>query len=1386
MLQLWSESDKLRKQGWVSTQRQGGKMSRMIFFLQRIALVLIGAFCPTFALTPSSQILGLEFLFNSTHGTNWRWKPEVLYGPKWSFSSPQSDPCNYNNKAWQGITCSSPPNICKTQECEIVTLVLVSYDLEGSLPAEFFSKVTSLTALQISESKNLTGSIPSEISFMSQLSQITMTSNQLTGSLPSEITRLSRLKTMVFPGNNITGSLPSELRLLSLLNVLSLNSNQLTGSIPSELGFLSQLNLLALYSNHLTGTLPSILGSLPRLNILYLDSNLLNGTIPSELGSLPLLKELFLHSNQLTGSIPPELGSLSRLSYLYLYFNRLTGSIPSELGALSEMSYLSLNANSLTGPIPSELGSLTGLRELYLYYNHLTGPLPSKLGSLTLLNELFVYVNNLTGSIPSEISLLTELNALGLHFNRFTGTIPTALSSLSLVTEFYLHSNQLSGTIPSELSALSRLRYFALNSNQLTGSIPSELSLLPLLNTLNLFRNRLTGTLPPELGRLSQLSSLVLAYNLLTGTIPLSLTSFPALKLFFLDDNRFTGTVPAALSSLSQLSILSLNYNRFSGAIPSEICSLSLLAFLSLSFNQLSGTFPPELSLLSQLKNLDLSFNHLTGTLPNDLSLSSELLYLYLHMNRFSGTIPSSLSQFTRLNFLSLNSNQFTGKIPSELSSLSQLHYLYLYSNELTGVIPPSFASSFLELIYLLLSSNSLTGPIPSDIGLMTSLEELDLSQNILTGTIPSSVLNLKKLVRLRFYQNKLNGEINFPLTSFPSLQQLFLQQNHFHGPLHQLFLSPTNTSLSNHPLLNFDVSDNRFSDSIPSQLFLLPQLQSVSLSLNCFENKLPSSICEAVSVGVISMSGLGTSSSCKHVVNVPFTSVSLVQTMDGSIPDCVWLLSNLKMLNLAGNGLSGTLSETSSMPHLLSLILSHNYLSGEIPLWLQKQNMSQLDLSHNKLTGTLDGFKNQNDELDFGLVNSSLGSQFLNQTLKLSVNRLSGDLSSSLEKYATLDILSGNLFGCVHLPRNDKNSEWEICGSEEYDQSLIVMGVVCGLMIVLVTFYGLCWLITFFALNLLRNDEEHQCGDSQDNSSFFFQRRILEYHSAVGYMRYYLLTISLPHSSSSSFSSSSSSSLRSFGYLLSNLMKAMCLLTFISLILSFPIYILKVMDKESQDGSDGTEDQAQYITHFHMYRWLWTMAFISGRVPSALLLVVTFLCLMLFCFVLAVIGRVDDDPRKGRGVKPEHNDQSHESQVEVLSIASTPVSQDAGSLDLNHDGDKLNNGKVSENHKSQREFLGSGVWLVLLTNIAVVGTVNGLYLWSTLLDLSNFLRILIQFTFGLFTFVWRVLILGGSLPTRMKESRDGVRLFTYLNLVNTVVIPCVVTALSDPSCYQV
>ena len=164
-----------------------------------------------------------------------------------------------------------------------------------------------------------------------RVTELHLSAKQLSGTIPVELTQLSSLKHLYLLNNQLSGAIPTELARLSNLVNLFLNSNQLTGAIPAELGELSNLKLLVLSKNQLSGAIPKELGKLSRLEFLLLDDNQLSGEIPAELGKLSKLNSLILINNQLSGAIPAELGNLSNLETILLASNNLTGCIPSGL-----------------------------------------------------------------------------------------------------------------------------------------------------------------------------------------------------------------------------------------------------------------------------------------------------------------------------------------------------------------------------------------------------------------------------------------------------------------------------------------------------------------------------------------------------------------------------------------------------------------------------------------------------------------------------------------------------------------------------------------------------------------------------------------------------------------------------------------------------------------------------------------------------------------------------------------------------------------------------------------------------------------------------------------------------------------------------------------------
>ena len=283
---------------------------------------------------------------------------------------------------------------------------------------------------------------------------IDLYSNNLTGTIPTELEDLTELTGLRLPDNNLSGAIPTELGALTKLRRLDLHINGLSGSIPTELGALTELTGLRLYDNDLSGAIPTELGNLTKLENLYLNDNGLSGSIPTELGALTELTGLLLYDNDLSGSIPTQLGNLTALEELRLNNNNLSGSIPTQVENLTALEELKLENNNLSGSIPTQVENLTALEELRLNNNNLSGAIPAELGDLTALEELYLHNNNLSGAIPAELKALTVLEDLYLYNNAgLSGPIPVAFipddtTGLSALEEFHVQNTQV--TVPTD------------------------------------------------------------------------------------------------------------------------------------------------------------------------------------------------------------------------------------------------------------------------------------------------------------------------------------------------------------------------------------------------------------------------------------------------------------------------------------------------------------------------------------------------------------------------------------------------------------------------------------------------------------------------------------------------------------------------------------------------------------------------------------------------------------------------------------------------------------------------------------------------------------------------------------------------------------------------
>lgn len=243
------------------------------------------------------------------------------------------------------------------------------------------------------------------------------------------------------------------------------------------------------------------------------------------------------------------------------------------------------------------------------------------------------------------------------------------------------------------------------------------------------------------------------------------------------------------------------------------------------------------------------------------------------------------------------------------------------------------------------------------------------------------------------------------------------------------------------------ELSYNEFTGDIPAAIFELPSIHTISLVSNCLYGSFPLTICSAQQLQTLAMDGVGNAESCHHRIfkNIDnLHSYYTTNTIEGSIPQCLFNLSQIRVIHLSGNAIHG------SLPHdivisdtLTALTLSHNNIYGSIPRQIQEKPWKQLDLSFNRLNGEL----------------SSHFAAYANGTaLHLDVNRLSGEIPSSLHSAPDISLLDG-IFECSasqssvyddSLPDNDAAKDTYDCGSNNFNDAVYVwLAVTLCLMVV-------------------------------------------------------------------------------------------------------------------------------------------------------------------------------------------------------------------------------------------------------------------------------------------------------------------------------------------------
>ncbi|KAH7516252.1 hypothetical protein FEM48_Zijuj10G0115500 [Ziziphus jujuba var. spinosa] len=294
----------------------------------------------------------------------------------------------------------------------------------------------------------------------------------------------------------------------------------------------------------------------------------------------------------------------------------------------------------------------------------------------------------------------------------------------------------------------------------------------------------------------------------------------------------------------------------------------------------------------------------LSGSLPDCWIHWSKLIVLNLENNKFSGNIPSSVGSLNQISTLRLSNNSISGILPSSLKNCSLLLFLDVGLNNFNGEIPTWIGDYLTGLVVLRLKSNTFYGSLPSNLCQLSGIQILDLSLNDLSGVIPWCFHNFTPMV-----QKVDDPDIIDPFDRVYSTYTIDPSRGYgrIYGNSEYITWKGKNYKYEkNLGLLRIiDLSSNKLTEEIPTNLTNLVELVQLNLSRN---------------------------------------------NLSGTIPESIRKMQLLESLDLSHNQLSGKIPMgLADISYLAFLDLSNNQLWGRIPTGTQLQSFEASEYSGNR-----------------------------------------------------------------------------------------------------------------------------------------------------------------------------------------------------------------------------------------------------------------------------------------------------------------------------------------------------------------------------------------------------------------------------------------------------
>ena len=453
---------------------------------------------------------------------------------------------------------------------------------------------------------------------------------------------------------------------------------------------------------------------------------------------------------------------------------------------------------------------------------------------------------------------------------------------------------------------------------------------------------------------------------------------------------------------------LTLVSNNLTGVIPPQIEHLSDLRSLILRDNSIGGGIPQELGNLSRLENLGVGRNSLSGPIPSEVGQLTNLGVLLFSSNRLSGPIPPEIGGLRNLSLLGLESNDLSGELPPELA-LPRLGSLGVGGNLLQGPIPHSFLQSNLRrFVFTLPQHRNLHLCLPGTPDFVAWIARVDVPH--------PRYCNASDVAALESLHNSTGGADWMDSDGWLSDPAL----GEWHGV--------ESDSLGRVAAL--DLSGNRLSGQLPSQVGRLSAMTELKIGDNPLTGRLPMSL-TSVPLREFSYAGTGLCTPANAFFRAWLNTISV---HEGTGTECTALTDRdiLGLLYRATDGPNWTRSDNwltdaplsdwygvnaDGSGRVTALFLVDNNLSGYLPSELgQLTELLSIEFHLNQLTGPIPPALGNLSKLEWlwltgnlleGAIPSELGNLTALTGLSMANNPLTGHIPAELGSLPKLEILS-------------------------------------------------------------------------------------------------------------------------------------------------------------------------------------------------------------------------------------------------------------------------------------------------------------------------------------------------------------------------------------------